>query len=271
MGFLQIVGILLMIISVVCLFFIVLSIPYAMAGILYALPLYAIFIIGFVGAFRLGMRLYKGKYSGKEDEDSNETEPVIYHQTEPVKPAQRQPVKEPVKEDSSGLFTAYLLKTGNEKVKTIKYIRELTNCSLPDAKRIADETGRIASTSDKNKALIWYYMFAETDSIVQVTNLYTYGCFKVECKKPEDESFTVFKDHIGKMQAEAEVLNYSQTGYTSRVIKEEIIGNETLDLKTLPKIESKMVVIIMRDMLGYSNEQLEKLIREDDLVVKGID
>ena len=147
----------------------------------------------------------------------------------------------------------------------------MTNYSLPDAKKIADETGKITSTSDKNKALKWYYTFAGTDSILQITNLHTYGCFKTECKKPKDEAFTVFKDHIGQMQAEAEAYNHSQNGSITRVIKEEMTGSEILDLKTLPKIDSNMVVAIMRDMLGYSNEQLEKLIREDDLVVKGID
>ncbi|MBR4162855.1 MAG: hypothetical protein IKR11_04980 [Solobacterium sp.] len=101
MSFLQIVGILLMIISAVCLFFIILSIPYAMAGILYALPLYAIFIIGFVGAFRLGMRLFKGKYSKKEEDEPEEPEPVILHQTGIEKPVQPKPVKETKQEESS--------------------------------------------------------------------------------------------------------------------------------------------------------------------------
>ena len=267
--FLHMAGMVIMVVSIAIGIVIALSIPYALDGILYALPLYALFLGGLVGLFLFGKKL-ASEHDGKQDVKSfkqtvGEGKNISVQRQEPAFQEEHKSVSLEKKEsdeqkDDPGLFTAKLLKTGESKVELIKNIRTLKNCSLAEAKRIAEEGGEIASTHDKFTALQWYYHFAGTDSVVQITNLHTYGIWKVN---------TI--ERIGKMEAEAQYILLSRKGIYTEVEKMDCSGNESLDARTYKVSDKRLLLNAVKDMVGFDYEQIEAWIRDDNLIIRNID
>ena len=129
--FLHMAGMVIMVVSIAIGIVIALSIPYALDGILYALPLYALFLGGLVGLFLFGKKL-SSEHDGKQDVKSfkqtvGEGKNISVQRQEPAFQEEHKSVSLEKKESDEKKCQALIQSTANNTDNHSAYLIRISN------------------------------------------------------------------------------------------------------------------------------------------------